>query len=378
MKTRSILTAIAVAFAMAAYPYYRPSARKAVKLVSETTVVVDSFKPNVGDKEAIPNRVVGNYVNTVTANEPVRKTATGVMIVGTGANVRAMEPFGGTSKTGTNYARIANKYQSELGDDVQVYCMPIPTAAAFYTPDKAKQWSRSAAPTFNNIFAHLDPKVKAVDIYTVLGKHAAEPIYSRTDHHWAPLGGYYAARKLAKVAGVPFRDLSAYTKKVVHRYVGTMYGFSKDPAVKNAPEDFIYYVPNQTKYTTTYINYGMRRQRIVSTGSPVKGKYFFDFKDGSSGAYCTFMGGDSKITKVETEVNNGRRVLIMKDSFGNAVPGYLFYSFEEVHVIDSRYFNKNLKKYVADNKITDVVFANNVTHASSAAIVRNYERFLVQ
>ena len=148
--------------------------------------------------------------------------------------------------------------------------------------------------------------------------------------------------------------------------------------MKNAPEDFIYYVPNQTKYTTTYINYGMRRQRIVSTGSPVKGKYFFDFKDGSTGAYCTFMGGDSKITKVETEVNNGRRVLIMKDSFGNAVPGYLFYSFEEVHVIDSRYFNKNLKKYVADNKITDVVFANNVTHASSAAIVRNYERFLVQ
>ena len=102
------------------------------------------------------------------------------------------------------------------------------------------------------------------------------------------------------------------------------------------------------------------------------------YPDGSTGAYCTFMGGDAKITKVVTPVRNGRKIMIMKDSFGNAIPGYLFYSFEEVHVIDFRYFKKNLKRYVADNGITDVVFANNIGHAYVSSTHRAYEKLLTQ
>ena len=37
------------------------------------------------------------------------------------------------------------------------------------------------------MYAHLSDSVKAVDIYTALGKHAKEDIFLRTDHHWAPL-----------------------------------------------------------------------------------------------------------------------------------------------------------------------------------------------
>ena len=92
----------------------------------------------------------------------------------------------------------------------------------------------------------------------------------------------------------------------------------------------------------------------------------------------SFMGGDSKITQVRTGVNNGRRIIIFKDSFGNAIPGYLFFSFEEVHVIDFRYFDRNIVKYIRDNKITDVVFANNLTHACGNASYNAYKRFLTQ
>ena len=58
----------------------------------------------------------------------------------------------------------------------------------------------------------------------------------------------------ARVAGVPFRDLSNYERRVVHGYVGSMYGYSQDIAVKNAPEDFVYYVPRNVSYTTTPTN----------------------------------------------------------------------------------------------------------------------------
>jgi hypothetical protein len=102
------------------------------------------------------------------------------------------------------------------------------------------------------------------------------------------------------------------------------------------------------------------------------------YKDGSGGAYCTFMGGDSKITQVRTSTKNGRRVIILKDSFGNAIPGYLFFSFEEIHVIDNRYFTKNMVNYVRENKITDILFANNIFSAYSPKICNKYSAFLTQ
>ena len=72
--------------------------------------------------------------------------------------------------------------------------------------------------------------------------------------------------------------------------------------------------------------------------------------------------------QVRTGMKNHRRLMILKDSFGNAIPGYLFYSFEEIHVVDYRYFGRNMKKYVEENKITDILFANNIFNAYSPKI----------
>ena len=113
-------------------------------------------------------------------------------------------------------------------------------------------------------------------------------------------------------------------------------------------------------------------------GHPYKSIFFYKYKDGSGGAYCTFMGSDTRITHVHTSTKNGRRLLILKDSFGNALPGYLFYSFEDIHVIDSRYFTKNMVDYVNENQITDILFANNIFKAYSSHTYSNYLRFLTQ
>jgi hypothetical protein len=90
------------------------------------------------------------------------------------------------------------------------------------------------------------------------------------------------------------------------------------------------------------------------------------------------MGGDNKITQVRTATNNGRRMLLLKDSFGNAIPGYLFFSFEEIHIVDARYFTRNIVEYVKQNGITDLIFGNNVTFATSAVTINAYGNFLTQ
>lgn len=317
------------------------------------------------------------YHNTVNPDAPYHRS-NGIIITGEPGHVRAMEAYSWSDEGVKRYADVANLYAETFGSEgVKIYCMPIPLASAFYSPDAiAPKPGRSQYAAIRRMFSYLNPAVTGVNVVPALGEHADEPIYSRTDHHWAPLGAYYAARQLAAAAGLPFLDLKYYKRHEVPGYVGTMYNYSKDPSVKASPETFVYYTPTGLDYTTTYITYRTKGLTIIGESDPEQGKFFLPFKGVST--YCTFMGGDSKITKVHTGRDNGRRLIIFKDSFGNAIPGYLFDTFEEIHVIDCRYFNRNIKSYVRDNAITDMVFANNLGHSGSTRTCNAYRKFLTQ
>lgn len=319
---------------------------------------------------------IAAYQNRINADANAKIANKGIIVVGTAPTARALMAYGGR-KGGEKTAEALNKYHSELG--VKVYAMVIPIATEFYCPDKAKSASNPQLPTIQNIYSHLAPGVKGVNAYSALGAHASEDIYLRTDHHWSPLGAYYAAEQLAKSAGVPFRNLASYDRHVVHDFVGSMYGYSKDIAIKKSPEDFIYYTPKGIDYKTTYINFTVNKDyRVTSESKPQSGRFFYHYKDGSSSAYCTFMGSDMKITQVNTGLHTGRKLMIIKDSYGNAVPGYLFFSFDEVHVVDFRYFNKNMRKYVRDHGITDIALVVNIYNAYSPRTGQKLLQYLGQ
>lgn len=321
---------------------------------------------------------VAEYVNTFNPDDDAHLAAGGIIVCGHGVETRAFSKFNFTNENADAYAAAVNKYQEIFGADMNVFCMPIPIASAYYLPNVARGWSGSNAAAVNRIFSQLRADVYPIDVYTALAEHVEEPIYSRTDHHWSPLGAYYAAERFSEIANVPFRSLFFYESDTVHQFVGTMYRFSKDAAVKEAPEDFIYYRPLGVSYeaTMTFYSLDKARLRVVSESEPTVSDFFRYYKDGAGAAYCTFMGGDDRLVCVRTSTDSPRRLLILKDSFGNALPGYLFYSFSEIHVVDCRYFTKNIVDYAYDNKITDILFANNIQHACTPATSDKYMQYL--
>lgn len=339
-------------------------------------------------KRYIPIILLLLSVTLLMTAQPVRRVRSGIILVDTGKTVRAIEPYKANYENGTAYANIVNKYKRTF-PNANVYCMIIPNAVAFYCPDTAKTWTDDELPAIRNILSRLSKDVKAVNIFDTLQAHVEEPIYSRTDHHWAPLGAFYAARHFAGIANVDFKDLSEYEPRVIHDYVGSMWTFSRDGAVKDAPEEFIYYVPRDSSFSATRITYKKvskrvgrkKRRRTISwltASEPESFSFFRNYEDGSSAAYCVFMGGDTNTTSVVTQTKNGRRLLILKDSYGNALPSNLFSSFEEIHVVDCRYFLQNMIEFVKAHAITDILFANNLIHASAPKTVQAYERYLTQ
>lgn len=279
-----------------------------------------------------------------TAEDAEFDMSNGLLVVKQDGHWKCLSLFGGGDDT--NYVTALTTLHEKLGDDVKIYSMPAPLSSQFYTPANAASYSADQSSRFDAIAEDLGSGITSINICPVLAKHTEEDIYLRTDHHWAPLGAYYAARTFAEAAGVEFADLSTYEEKVNSGYVGTMYAYSQDTRILNDPEDFVYYVPSnsyQTYYYDTAFNYQYESDLILDM--PVESSYLM------------FMGGDNKIVKIKTDVHNGRKLLIMKDSYGNAEIPFYTGSFEEIYVTDMRYFDCNLVNFIQDRGVTDVLFS---------------------
>ncbi len=270
-------------------------------------------------------------------------TDNGLLVVSQDGHWRAMELFGGGS--GDSYVSSLNELRGMLDDSVSIYSMPAPLACEFYTPSNFSGVYVSQAECFSDMAERLDKGIISVDICSVLKKHTEEHIYSRTDHHWQPLGAYYAAGTLAEAAGVPFDDISKYKKVTDEGYLGTLSALSGDERLKGDPEEFTYYEP-RGKISTYYYDHRFEYQYEGSLLVPVD----------INNSYIRFISGDSNAVKVRTGVRNGRKLLVVKDSFGNAEIPFYTSSFEEIYVVDMRYFERNLVNFINDMGITDVLF----------------------
>lgn len=265
---------------------------------------------------------------------------------------RAIDLYGGGYERGQNYAETLNQLKTLVGDQVNVFSLVAPTAVSFYLPDDLSYMAGSEWDNIDHLNSFFDGIIP-VDAYTELSKHVNEDIYFRTDHHWQPLGAYYAAQAFANIAQVPFAPLSDYETIAMEGYVGTMYGYSNEnQLVKNNPDVFTYYKP-KNEYTVTYYTQSL-------TDPYEAGLFLKSLEDTPVVSwYLVFMGGDDEVAHVHTDVANGRKLVIVKDSYGNAVVPCLTNSFEDIWVVDMRYFEGSISQLVKDEGLTDVLFCMN-------------------
>ncbi len=271
---------------------------------------------------------------------------------------RALPLFGGSYSGGQFYAETLNAYKQALGENVNVYSLVSPTAVSFYLPEKfadrsASEWDH--IDYINSFFEGVIP----IDAYSVFEQHVAEDIFMRTDHHWSSLGAYYAAQEFAKTAQVDFAELNDENYEKVSRegYLGTLFGQSGEPQVMiDNPETFTYYIP-QNEFTTDYYSFGMEYQY---TGRLMLDIDLLERSDW----YSVNMCGDLYTVNINTDCKNGRRLMIVKDSYGDALPAFLTSSFEEIWVVDMRAFEGGIVQLAQNEGITDVLFAMNPTSAT--------------
>lgn len=263
-------------------------------------------------------------------------------------NGMGIQLYGGGYSRGENYAKSLNEIKNRVGDKVNVFSLVAPTHGSFYLPEKYKNYMASEWDNIEYINEHLDGVIP-VDAYTALSKHVDEHIYLSTDHHWAPLGAFYAAEEFAKTALTDFAPMSDYEVQSRDGYVGTFDGYSDhDKRILDNPETFTIYIP-QNNYSTEHYNSDMTNGQQ---------SYLFDNLQAVDlwNCYLVYHVDDGGITHVTTDKKNNRKLLVVKDSYANPLVPCLTNSFEEIWAVDMRTFQLSISQFVKDHGITDVLF----------------------
>lgn len=269
----------------------------------------------------------------------------------------ALEPFDSGIESAKDYAKAVSNAKTQLGSGVKVYNLVVPTHIEFALPKRYSDVAASQKENLDAIHKGYTSDVVPVDVYDILSHKRNEYIYLNTDHHWNGLGAYYAYTEFAKAAGFTPIDKASMTKKTIPGLLGSLYDETQVQAVKNNPDTVEYFqIPGEFS-CMVYSKGSSSAQETTLLHEYAQGKY----------AYGVFLGGDKPlfVCKNQAPSVKGRKIAVVKESFGNAFSPFLAPHYEEVHIIDQRYFKQNLKQYVQQNGISEVLFINNIKAANA-------------
>ncbi|MBQ8968064.1 DHHW family protein [Ruminococcus sp.] len=270
--------------------------------------------------------------------------------------VRAMEEYYYSSENGRYLADCVDVFADSVGANVNTYLMMIPTSEALYIPSELKDSYPDQKECADEVYSMMT-SAKGVPINDVLEAHKAEYLYSRTDYHWQPLAAFYAAQTFEETAGVDYAKFDSYEEVKREGYLGAFYSVNGIYPLEEYPDEFTYYKPAdldklKVLYHDTYF------------GEGYEGSLFYEDND-ISASYTVFVGTDETILEVDTACDNGRVLVIFKDSYGNALVPFLTSSFSKIYLCDNRFFDINSVDFAHNVGATDVLFALGAASSSS-------------
>lgn len=307
---------------------------------SNTTSLLNKERPASHDLDKNDSLSTGEKLDEDTPYENIKS----VIVF----KNRAIQIFGGLNSVLKNYAGMVGRYKNELGPGVNVFCMAVPVGSDFYLPAKFSHTNEKNS--INLLYSSMDPAIKSVRAYEELEKHQSEYLQFNTDHHWTGRAAYYAYTALCKTMGVSALPMNKFTRRVIPNFVGTLYYYTLSESLKKNKDSVEYFkIPNKTN--AFYYSEG------ISKAHPTT---LYSERAHGGNSYGVFLGADFPLMRITSDVKNGRKILQLKDSYGNAFAPFLPSLFEEVFVVDYRYFNGSIKELVKKYGITDVIFTHNI------------------
>ena len=342
---------------------------------TETTVISTTLAPTEAPTTVPETTVAPTTVPPTTAITPVIESHIKPDIADNGAdasmatnticiwNNKAFNLFYSGNKAAEYYADAINGYAKKLPKDVKVYNMVVGNHTEFGLPERLIKGgieTDSQSDNIKHIIDNLSDRVTPIDCYNNLSEHCNEYIFYGTDHHWTALGAYYGYEAFCETIGLTPMDITKSEKTSIDGFLGSLYTATGSSALAENTDTVDYYsLPNNT--------YALMNERMSS--SQITVDVYYPASTGGELTYGVFCWGDTAQFVIHSDCGTGRKIAVVKDSFANAFAPYLSANYDEVHLIDYRYWYGDLSQYLQDNGIKEVLFLNNTMSANTASQV---------
>ncbi len=234
----------------------------------------------------------------------------------------------------------------EINKDLIINAVMVPTKASVLS-NKLPLYApvMDEKELFKQIEKELSNNINLVDLKEKLQTHNNEAIYYKTDHHWTSLGAFYAYQEFLTDQALAKDDF--IIKEVTNEFLGTSY--RKANFYLNSPDTIEKYIAKNASDIIVTID------EKNQTSSLYDESYL-----NKTDKYAYFLGGDQAVVKINTNITNGKDLLILKDSFANSMIPFLTNHYRNIYVLDTRYYNGSIKDYVANLEIDEVLMLYNI------------------
>lgn len=251
------------------------------------------------------------------------------------------------SQASINLGRFRT-FAGELG--LPAVLMPVP--AAGYVMEA--QLPSNHQPYWDDtLFALLEKEAGELDLVDLRQTflQAGEGLYYRTDHHLTSAGSYVMYEAYCKALGLT-PEAFAKTRES-NGFYGT--GYAKSGLWLTKPDTLeIWTAENPGKYKVT-----IGDQQYDSL-------YFTDHLQAQD-QYPVFLDGNHGLVTVENEsCSNGRRLLLVKDSYAHCFATFAIEHYEEIVMVDLRYYRKSVKTLAQEHGCTEILYLYGVENLTAS------------
>jgi len=218
-------------------------------------------------------------------------------------------------------------------------------------------------------------KAEAGDVFIDVGQglHEADAmgyqVFFRTDHHWTMRGAYEAYVAYMNWLGEePFLLESYDTRVASETFYGTLWSKSSHPGIK--PDRIVVFEIKDFDEVEVEYTEGSRAWTVSGLYQPE----YLEQKD----KYAYFLGQNRPLAVIRHTrgPNTERKLLIFKDSYAHSFAPFLLPHFDEIHLVDLRYYKQDPIAYMLEHDISQVLFLYNADNFATERSVSQVGAYL--
>ncbi len=183
-------------------------------------------------------------------------------------------------------------------------------------------------------------------------------VYYKTDHHWTAEGAYLAYCELADKLGYTANSKDNYEITTHGGFYGTTYSSSGYWFTK--PDDIEVWESKTIKETDIEVSITDNGETTTSSSM-----FFLDNLNDDD-KYPVYLDGNHPYTIIKNKaIKDGEKLLVIKDSFAHSLVPFLAEHYEEIVMIDMRYYKQSVSELIKNGDFDRMLYVYSIDNLGS-------------